>query len=160
MSNETKIRNDMLVWGLTSAGENALERRDGDAGIEKMTRNTRGKKEVGISARMRGQWFIEAYVERMCGVSHATNGELAGVGGSTGSRSSPLKSDSRESNRSFRPVQSSGEEFRSPPNLAWPQASRKHRQRVKLRTLPPRTFVADTKTEPAAPLSDPSRMRY
>jgi hypothetical protein len=64
MSNEmTKIRDDMLIWGLASAGENALERRDGDAGIEKMTRNTGGKEEVGISARMQGRWFIESYVE-------------------------------------------------------------------------------------------------
>ena len=53
----------MWVWGLTSAGENALERRDGGAGIEKITRDTRGKKDVGISARMRGQWLIELYVE-------------------------------------------------------------------------------------------------
>jgi hypothetical protein len=46
MSNEmTKIRDDMLVWGLTSAGENALERRDGDAGIEKIM-GIRGKRRV------------------------------------------------------------------------------------------------------------------
>jgi hypothetical protein len=54
MSNEmTKIRDDMLIWGLTSAGENALERRDGDAGVEKIARDTGGKG-VGISARMWG----------------------------------------------------------------------------------------------------------
>jgi hypothetical protein len=51
--------------GLASAGENALERRDGDAGIEKMTRNAGGKKDVGISARTRGRRFIESYVEQM-----------------------------------------------------------------------------------------------
>ena len=66
MSNETtKIRNYVMVWGLASAGENALERRDGDAGIEKITRNAGGKKDVGISARTRGQRFIKSYAKQM-----------------------------------------------------------------------------------------------
>jgi hypothetical protein len=59
----TKICGDVWVWELISAGENALERGDGDTRIEKITRDTKGKKDVGISTRMRGQWLIELYVE-------------------------------------------------------------------------------------------------
>ena len=47
MNNETKIRNNMLVWGLTSAGENALERRGRDAGIEKNNEEYEGKEGRG-----------------------------------------------------------------------------------------------------------------
>jgi hypothetical protein len=67
MSNEmTKIRDDMWVWGLTSAGENALERRDGDAGIEENNEGYEGKEGRGDIRRISGSsnWMSSKCVGR------------------------------------------------------------------------------------------------
>jgi hypothetical protein len=62
MSNETaKMRDDVRVWGLTSTGENALGRKDGDGG-RKNDEEQKGKEGRGESVRMRGRWIMEPYV--------------------------------------------------------------------------------------------------
>jgi hypothetical protein len=59
-SEMTKIWNDVRVWGSWSVQERtALERKNGDVGIERTMRNGRGQKD-GISAQMWDR-FMELY---------------------------------------------------------------------------------------------------
>jgi hypothetical protein len=134
-----------------------LERKERDVGMEKQ-RRMRCCGDIYPDAGSVVHGTARRGSVRDC-VSHATNGESTGVRSSTGSRSSPLKSGSRVKPAPSSLVQSPGGEFCSPLLSPRPQASRKHRQRAKPRTSPLRTFLAHTKTRPAAPPQDPDCTR-
>jgi hypothetical protein len=54
-----------VSMGVDQRRRGRLGKKGRRCGDKKMTRNTRGKKDVGMSARMWGQWFIESHVEQM-----------------------------------------------------------------------------------------------
>ena len=58
--------------GVDQCWRERLGKKGRRCGDRKTTRDTRGKKDVGISTRMRGQWLIELYVESMCGKVYHT----------------------------------------------------------------------------------------